>query len=210
MGTENGRAAVLGEAMAAASGELAAIKAAAEGDQVELFDIPTRFSALRGGERADAIAALERAKAEHRGRGRPEGAQNKSTAQLKEYLLKRGTHPLQQLMRWSMHTPESLAKELGCTPLEAFKELRTMWSDMTRYFVAPMVPVDETGQAVPFFQMIFGGSAGAPLGAAGDIPPWERRDAMAQGNGGQSVQNQQVIDAEPIVSHDTVSHDVPK
>ena len=210
MGSDTGRAAVLGDALAAAAGDLAAAKAAAEGEQVELFDIPTRFVGVRGAPaatiaRADALPALERAAAQHR-RGRPPGSANRSTKEWREYLLKRGVHPLEQMMRMAMHSEESLAIELGCTPLEAARLLFDYRKALAPYFAAPMVPVDDAGQAVPFFQMVFGGLGGVAAGSGGDIPPWERRERLGDGMGTQSVQNQQVIDAVPDVSHGDVSH----
>jgi hypothetical protein len=194
MGAEIGRAAVVGEAMAAAASDLDAAKAAAGGEQMPLFDIPTRFLGVRAdGAPDDRVEKVERAAALHR-RGRPPGAVNRSTAELRKWLLGRGVHPLEQLMRWAMHTPESLAAELGCTLLEAFREWKSLQVELAPYFAAKVVPVDDNGNAVPFFQMIMGGAgSGAGPGAA---PPWLAQDE----------QNQRVIEAAPEVSHGMVSH----
>lgn len=194
MGAELGKAAALGDAMVAASAELAGAKAVADGEQMPLFDIPTRFSGVRVDPADDRGARVERAAEMHR-KGRPPGAVNKSTADLRKWLLARGVNPLQQMMRWSMHTPESLAAEFGCTQLEAFRELRGMWGELAGYFAAKVVPVDDQGNAVPFFQMLIGGAAASAPGQTAR-PPW-----LAE-----SEQNQGVIDAVAEVSHGGVSH----
>ncbi len=170
MGADAGRRAVLGDAMAAASADVAAAHDAAAGDQLPLFDVPTRFL----GARADAARA---AGAAHRA-GRPAGAVNKSTAALRRYLLARGVHPLQALMQWALHTPESLAQELGCTRLEAFREWKALQAELAPYFAARVVPTDESGNAVPFFVMQVGASAS--IGTPGAVsPPWLSHDPVS-------------------------------
>jgi len=60
----------------------------------------------------EAIAANA---ADERKRGRPKGAENLSSRQLREMLVRAGGHPLIHLARWATLTPEELAKRLGCS-----------------------------------------------------------------------------------------------
>jgi hypothetical protein len=59
----------------------------------------------------------------HDRRGRPPGAQNKTTREMLEFVRKLCGDPLERRFRYAMHTPETLAIELGCTKLEAFDRL---------------------------------------------------------------------------------------
>src|SRR5262245_12463545 len=119
MGAADGKRAVIGEAFGAAGAALATDREAAAGEQLSMLAIP--------GERASRGAAKLREIAARRNQaGRPPGSINKSNKELREYLLLRGVHPLQRMMEWLLHTPQSLAAELGCTPLEAFRELRSL------------------------------------------------------------------------------------
>jgi len=186
MSTDNGRAAVADAAITGAIERIASDRAAADGEALELFELPGRTEDPRG---ARAIAI------EHAKRGRPPGAVNKSTAELRRYLLARGVNPLSALMQWAMHTPESLAAELGCTKLEAFDRLRAVWEGLAPYFMPKMVPVDNQGRAVPFFAMNFGLFGAAP--AQGGKAPWTYLE---------SEQNQALPAPSDDVSHGMVSH----
>lgn len=195
MGADIGRAKVMGDAVADAARALADQKRAADGEQLALMPLPTRFTGARA-------EHLQRASAERRGVGRPAGAENKNTAQLRAFLLSRGRHPLQLLIEWSQHTPTTLAAELGCTRLEAFDRLRALWADAAPYFAAKLAPTDDAGNIVPALLLQIGGQA---VGSGGR-KPWEY-------DGGPSLDHQQnqalslPIDA---VSHATVSHEVDK
>ena len=57
---------------------------------------------------ADAIAANA---TEERKRGRPKGAENLSSRQLREMLIRAGGHPLIHLARWATMTPEEMARD---------------------------------------------------------------------------------------------------
>jgi len=198
MGADTGRAAIIGEAIGAAAAELGAVKAAADGEQWPLFDIPTRFCGVRALDRPHAAEKVERAAEAHR-RGRPAGASNKSTAELRKWLLARGVHPLEQLMRYSMHTPESLAVELDCSLLEAMNVLVGLWRELAPYFASKVPPTDDAGNVVPFMQFNFGDAGGARSAAPG-APPWLAFDAD------QAEQKQEVSVPAAMVSHATVSH----
>lgn len=177
---------VLKTAVAGVASEIA--RAENPGEQVEAFELPTRFT--------ETASDLERGPLDRaRKRGRPAGSENLLTQKMREYLLKRGINPLQALMAWSMHTPESLAAELGCNKLEAFRELRGMWEGLAPYFMPKMQPVDQDGKAVPLFAMQFGLFGGAPK--AGGVAPWRYLD---------HEQDQSLIDQPRDVSHVAVSH----
>lgn len=214
MGAEVGKRAVIGEALAQAGGALVAERAAVAGEQLTLLPVPTRFTGARGAHVAAALDARDRA-------GRPPGAINKSTKELREYLLARGVHPLQRMMEWMRHTPTSLAAELGCTRLEAFDRLRDLWRDSAPYFAPKLVPTDESGREVPFFQMIVGGQH-AHLGAGGGAVPWldpvtggawgasgavVEASAAPSEPGAEIEQNQALGGEGPPVSHADKSHE---
>lgn len=193
MGTADGARGVIGAAVAAAAGDLGARKAAAAGEQLALLPVPM------GNPRAKHL----RHDVERRNQaGRPPGAVNKSTAQLREWLLARGVHPLQRMMEWMLHTPQSLAAELGCTQLEAFDRLRQLWADAAPFFAPRLQPTDDQGNAVPFFQMVMGGNQVA-IGSGASVPPW----IYAGGPAPLAIeQNQALSEPAEAVSHGDVSH----
>ena len=65
---------------------------------------------------------------------------------LREYLLKRGVNPIALMMQWGLHSPTTLAAELGCSRLEAFRELRAVWAELGPYFASKLVAVDDQGK----------------------------------------------------------------
>jgi hypothetical protein len=164
MSGDNGRAAVVAEAVNGVGDVIARARAAADGEQLALLEAP----ATRG-ELGRSAGELAEELGRRRSRGRPPGAVNKSNAALREYLLARGVNPLQRLMEWALHDPDTLAIELGCTRLEAFRELRAVWEGLAPYFMAKMVPVDDQGRPVPVMLMQFG-QFGAPREAGGKAP----------------------------------------
>lgn len=187
MVSDGGRRGVMGEAVAAAAGELA--RRHDEAEQIGMFPVPTRFTGARG-EAVQAAIAEQRRRA-----GRPPGAQNKSTVAMRQWLLSRGADPLQRLMEFALHTPTSLAAELGCTRLEAFRELRALWEACAPFFHGKALPVDDDGKPLPFFQMFMGGAGAADQAR----PPWKYIE-----------ENQPLRIAPDPVSHAAVSHEVPK
>ena len=103
--------------------------------------------------------------------GRPKGAQNLSTRELKAWIVQLlGGTPQERLARWAMLEPEELARRLGCTVAEAFDRQVKILEGLSPYLMAKMVPVDEDGNAVPFIQLITGGQV---QGADGQLP-WAR------------------------------------
>jgi hypothetical protein len=182
----------IGEAVAAASAEIAARP---EPVQEPLFPLPTTL----GG--ADA-EQLQREAAERVGRGRPKGAQNLATRELREYLFARGVSPLIQMMAMSMHSPASLARELRCKRIEAARLLFDYQRELAGFLHAKAAPVDDDGKAVPFFQMVVGGNQvtiGAP--GAGERP-WDYLNRIA----GEAQQNQTLGAPQDPGSHGGGSH----
>jgi len=94
----------------------------------------------------EAIAANA---ADERKRGRPKGAENLSSRQLREMLVRAGGHPLIHLARWATLTPEELAKRLGCSVVEAFDRQVAIWDKLAPYVAAKLAPTDEKGNGRP-------------------------------------------------------------
>ncbi len=61
---------------------------------------------------------------ERRGAGRPPGAMNRRTAAFRDYVLARGVHPADVLIETYSRPVHDLARELGCTLLEAHQAQR--------------------------------------------------------------------------------------
>lgn len=192
MAQDDKKAAIAGMIAEAAAAEPAA-------EQLELLAPPTRPS-LSDAQREQVDAAIR-----HDRRGRPPGAKNKTTREMLDFVRKFCGDPLERRFRWAMHTPETLAIELGCSKFEAFQLLDRMWADLARYFYGQQANVDASGNAaVPRLTMVIGGQTAAAIGPNGAVrPPWEYLDVANAG----PQQNQQVIDHEPAVSHGEPSHD---
>lgn len=119
----------------------------------------------------EAIAANA---TEERKRGRPKGAENLSSRQLREMLIRAGGHPLIHLARWATMTPEELATRLGCSVADAFDRQVAIWDKLAPYVAAKLAPTDEKGNAVPGLVISIGDQAiNSGLGvSAGASPPW--------------------------------------
>lgn len=119
-------------------------------------------------------AALASNVAEEKRRGRPKGAENLSSRQLREMLVRAGGHPLIHLARWAAMTPEELANRLGCKVSEAFDRQVAIWDKLAPYVAAKLAPTDEKGNAVPGLVVAIGGepvNSGFAV-SAGREPPW--------------------------------------
>jgi hypothetical protein len=150
---------------------------------------------------AEQVLAAGRA----RGAGRPPGAQNLATRDVKEYVRRLFGDPMVESARWLMHTPQSLAIELNCTLAEAFDRLESIRRDLRRYFYAPLASVDEKGNTVvPNFALLIGDRA---IGAAGGIAPWMTDPEVRKAIELEHQQDQGVSDTAPGVSHEEKSHD---
>lgn len=158
------------------------------GEAEQLSMLPTRFA---GGDPREpaAIEAVRRHRA-----GRPPGARNKTTREMLDFVRKTLGDPLLERARMAMHTPETLARELDCTKLEAAHLLDGIRSDLSRLFYAPLAAVDDQGNAVvPVFNMLIGGSA---IGGDGR-KPWEY----------EIEEKQALSQLAAAVSHGAVSHE---
>lgn len=189
-------------AMADAAAEAVSARPA-EAEQLSLL-APSRF---QEGGRAHArqVGRIERA-----GRGRPVGSQNKNNKEIKELFYRLFGDPLLESARWTLHTPESLAAELGCTKGEAFDRLERIRADLRRFFYAPMAAVDADGNVpVPQFTMVNAPGAQVGVVVGGGMPwegPWSGYDAPAS-----ETQQNQALPASPTpVSHGEVSHKTAK
>lgn len=116
--TKQGLAPLIAEAAAAAKTAMDAREA--ELQQLELEDPLTGEELLEAkgelGLGAGRLAVV--AKARENRRGRPPGAKNRSTEDMRRYLLQFGPDPLVGAMRLQAEDPLILAELWGCKPLE--------------------------------------------------------------------------------------------
>lgn len=159
---------IVGEAVAAAA---QAVGAPVHEVQEEMF-APPLMPAKAGVALTPAEITAEGER--RRKAGRPPGAQNKATKELREWLLRGGVLPQKWMADWLSVEPEQLAARLGCTVLEAFDRQARLADSLAPYVMSRMAPSDDKGQAVPIFNFQFG--TGGP---ENDLPPWERNTMRA-------------------------------
>lgn len=137
-----------------------------EAEQLDLLATSQRPSAERLSWNDGKLAA----EVERTGKaGRPKGAQNLATRELKTWIVHLlGGTPQEAMARWAMLEPEELAKRLGCTVAEAFDRQQKIRMELAPYFMARMQPVDDQGRPVPFVALAIGGQVGNANGGA----PW--------------------------------------
>jgi len=112
-----------------------------------------------------------------RGAGRPRGAQNIATREVRELIRRLFGDPLLEMARETLHTPETLARELGCTLLEAFDRLQRVREALIPYFYARLAPTDQEGRpVVPQFAMVIGDRI-----VGRENPPWLDDPEVARG-----------------------------
>ncbi|MFT4115434.1 hypothetical protein [Bradyrhizobium sp.] len=171
----------------------AAAAAPAPVEQLELMPA-TRFEP--GSDRHDKLVEAVRANK----RGRPPGAENVATREMKAFVLKVFGDPLLWRFRYLQHTPETLARELNCTMLEAYDRLDRLAADLSKLFYGQMAQVDSAGQAVaPRLTMVFTGQSASASGPDGSArAPWLYIE--------QTQENQALSAPEQSVSHGDVSH----
>jgi len=159
-----GKAGVRAEIAAAASEAVAAGRA--DGEQLSLLMPPIPAVDAKG--RKFDVAAMAAGAEARRGPGRPRGAENRATKELRRYLLERGTNPAEWLVRWLAIRPDELAKYLGCTVLEAFREQRIVAAEIRKVFVPDLASTDDAGQAVPLLNLNIDAMAGGADGSDDD------------------------------------------
>jgi len=139
--------------------------------QGELFNfVPTRFEA--GTAEHDEMVQRLRT---YRG-GRPPGAPNLATRETLAFIRQIFGDPMMESARWLLHSPETLATELGCSKLVAFDRLEKVRADLRLYLYPRLAPVAADGTAVvPSFNMQVVAGAGLDVAAASGLPPWELR-----------------------------------
>jgi hypothetical protein len=154
------------------AGEIAEEKAVADGEQLGFFAPPITDEAKRNRIVAEATEREKKA-------GRPKGATNLSTRQLREYVLSHGKNPVIWKISWLTMTIEQLAEELGCKKVEAFDRQLAIANSLQGIVIPNLAATDEAGNAVPTINMVFGG--GASSGVGPDRPPWEYLDGEEVG-----------------------------
>ena len=98
-----------------------------------------------------------------RGPGRPKGSRNRSTEDLRKYLLNKYTHPLETLAVMYSRPTAALAAELGCDTLDAAK-LQVACAGKVAEYVAQKMPQahELKGEAaIPIFFQVGGEMAKA-------------------------------------------------
>jgi hypothetical protein len=131
--------------------------------QLEL--LPTRFEPGTA-EHTEQIERVRRV-------GRPLGARNLAQKAAIELTRRLFGDPWLERARWLLHSPETLARELRCSPLEAFILQDKIRSDLMRYIYATRSPEDGAGNPIaPTFAVQIG-AAGAAVTGPDAKPPWE-------------------------------------
>ena len=126
---------------------------------------------------------------ERRGPGRPKGSVDRRTAEWRDYVLRRYPHPLVALAESWSRPVEVLAKELGCSRLEAFQEQRHAVVAALPYLVRRMPQeVDVSGQGVLPLQIVIG---------QGQVGQLADPDSLASAVVLEPEQYQQVSNSDP-------------
>ncbi len=137
-----------------------------------------------------------------RGRGRPAGAPNRSTEQMRRWLLSKYPHPLQVLAETYSRPTADLAHEIGCSRDEAFK-LQLLAARELAPYVAGKMPVEvqvsgdlpmlilaSPGEALAAFQ------ASQPGGSALDLGQLQIVENQELGEAGAGAVGQSELDSE--------------
>lgn len=136
------------------------------------------------------------------GPGRPAGAQNRMTRDIRKLILAKHGHPLVAIAEIYSADAKELATHLGCKPIEAVHVQLKAAAELAPYLTAKQAAVDDKGNAaMPVLVMNFGAPAGTP--AAGDGRRTLSIDAFAR----DVQQYQQLSEAERGGSHGEGSHE---
>ena len=136
----------LSSAVAAAVEEAGPLLPFADAEQVELAlgDRLPEAGLIREGNKVVRIdLARQAAVAQARQAGRPRGALNKRTADMRAYLLSRYAHPLEVLAQMISRPVDTLAAELECSKVEAATLVKSAAAELAPYIEGKMpVTVD--------------------------------------------------------------------
>lgn len=161
MADHHGSAGAVAEAVREARDQLPADR----GQQLDLLAEAQRPIGERLWTREAVAEEVERV----RKAGRPKGAQNLATRELREWIVHLlGGTPQERMARWAQMEPEEMARRLGCSVLDAWDRQKELWKELSPYIMARMQPVDDQGRAVPLVALSIGGQVGQANGAA----PW--------------------------------------
>lgn len=138
-----------------------------------------------------------------RERGRPAGSENLANRDIRKLVALLGD-PLIEMAKWARHTPESLARVLGCEKKEAFDALMALHRELAPFLYARLAPVDDKGNpVVPIFAINAPG--GTVAVSAGGGLPWEGPFNGVILNEPESQQNQALSQSPAAVSDGAVS-----
>lgn len=150
---------------------------------------------------ADAETPLGNLVRKRSGPGRPAGAVNRVTKDIRRLLLSQFKHPLIALGEIYSADTLALAAHLGCKPEAALGVQVRAAAEVAPYLAAKQAAVDDKGAAVmPTLVMNFGASTGTSM--AGDGARTLSIEAIAK-----SAQDQWLSASEAEGSHDDGSHD---
>ena len=95
-------------------------------------------------EAADPAPAIAPAAGDPTGRGgRPKGALNRSTRELREFFARKYRSPLEVMFETFSRPVADLARELGCTLLEAFELQQKAAAEAAPYFHQKLSPLQD-------------------------------------------------------------------
>lgn len=161
-------------------------------------EAPAQLDLLGNPEAETPVGNLVRSR---QGAGRPAGAQNRVTRDIRRLILSSYKHPLVALAEIYSTDTLALAHHLGCKPIEAANLQKACAAEVSPYLAAKQAAVDDKGEtAMPTLIMNFGDGSGAPIAVSGGALSI---DAVSL----QHLQNQRLSEAEAEGSHDDGSHD---
>lgn len=156
----------------------------------------------------DAESPVGKLAAARRGPGRPAGAQNRMTKDIRKLILSQYRHPLVALAEIASLDTLALAAHLGCKPVEALDRQIRAAAEVAPYLAAKQAAVDESGQVVlPMLTLNFGNAAPASVGVTGkDGDTLSILDLTRDMT--RAMENQGLSEGEAEASHGHASHEV--
>jgi len=151
----------------------------------------------------DAATPLGQLTRKPPGPGRPVGAQNRMTRDIRKLILAKHCHPLQAMAEIYTADAKELAQHLGCKAIEAVQLQLRAAAELAPYLTAKQAAVDDKGNAVmPSLVLSFGAGASAPPAADG------RRVLSLDAIAADAQRFQELSESERDGSHDHGSHDM--